>query len=97
MIHDLADSPFIDPEGFFHWAAALGRAGDHDGALGLLERAVNAGFYPASTLVRSSHFDAIRASPDFRNVVRRADQLQREALEAFRAADGPRILGLAQM
>jgi tetratricopeptide (TPR) repeat protein len=97
MIHGLADSPFIDPEGFFHWAAALGRAGDQDGALGLLERAINAGFYPASTLVRSSHFDPIRATPDFRNIVRRADQLQKEALEAFRAADGPRLLGLAQM
>ena len=36
--YQLVDSGFGDPEVFYHWAAALAQAGDHDGALGLLER-----------------------------------------------------------
>ena len=55
------------------------------------------GFHQASALVRDPRFDPVRATTDFRQIVRRGDELQREALEAFRAADGPRLLGLPQM
>ena len=55
------------------------------------------GFHPASALVRDPRFDPVRATADFSQIVRRADELQREALEAFRAADGPRLLGLPQV
>jgi hypothetical protein len=96
-IHQLTESGFGDTEGFYHWAAALAEAGDHDGALGLLERCINGGFYPASALVRDPRFDAVRAGADFRHLVVRADERQREALEAFRAADGARMLGLPQV
>jgi len=90
-------SGFGDPEVFYHWAGALAQAGDHDGALGLLERSIAGGFHPASALVRDPRFDPVRATADFSQIVRRADKLQREALEAFRAADGPRMLGLPQV
>jgi hypothetical protein len=39
----------------------------------------------------------VRAGADFRHLVARADERQREALEAFRAADGARVLGLPQV
>jgi TolB-like protein len=94
QIHQLIDTGFGDPEAFFHWAAALAQAGDPDGALQQLERCLNAGFYPASSLVKDPRFDPLRAAADFRAVVRRADELQREARTAFRAAGGPRLLGL---
>jgi hypothetical protein len=93
----VVDSGLGDPEVFYHWAAALAQAGDHDGALGLLERSMAGGFHQASALVRDPRFDAVRATADFRQIVRRADQLQREALEAFRAAGGPQLLGLPQV
>ncbi|PWT82677.1 MAG: hypothetical protein C5B57_08290 [Blastocatellia bacterium] len=96
-LHELAETSFDDPEKFFHWAGALAEAGDQDGALGFLERALNAGFNPAPALVRDPRFDPVRATSDFRSLVRRADERQKEALEAFRGADGPRLLGLAQM
>ena len=83
--------------GVYHWAAALAQAGDHDGALGLLERSIAGGFHQASALVRDPRFDPVRATADFRLIVRRADELQREALEAFRAADGPQLLGLPEV
>jgi TolB-like protein len=90
----LAESPFTDPEGFFHWAGALAMAGDRDGALELLERSIEAGFYPASALASYPNLDPLRATPDFRHIVRRAEERHREALGAFRAADGPQLLGL---
>jgi serine/threonine protein kinase len=93
----VVDSGFGDPEVFYHWAGGLARAGDHDGALSLLERSISGGFYPATALVRDSRFDSVRATADFREMVRRADELRRDALEAFRAADGPRLLGLPQV
>jgi len=93
-VGQLAAAGFTDPEGLFHWAGALALAGDRDGALDLLERSVEAGFYPASALVSYPNLDPLRAAPDFRHIVRRAEERQREALEAFRAANGPQLLGL---
>jgi tetratricopeptide (TPR) repeat protein len=94
LTHEVMDSGFGDQEVFYHWAGALAQAGDHDGSLGLLERAVERGFHPASALVIDPRFDSMRAMSDFRRILRRADDLQREAFETFRAADGPRLLGL---
>ena len=88
------DSGFADPEVFYHWAGALALAGDHDGALGLLERAIDGGFHPASALARDWRFDPLRGAPDFNQIFRRAEELQRQALETFRGSGGPRLLGL---
>jgi eukaryotic-like serine/threonine-protein kinase len=95
-IHQMADSGVVDPEALYHWSASLAHAGDHDGALSMLEQCIDAGYYPASTLVTDVRFDPLRGSADFRSLVRRADELHRQALESFRAADGPRLLGLPQ-
>jgi hypothetical protein len=92
--HRVIDSGFADHEVFYHWAGALAVAGDDDGALGLLERAIAGGFHPASALERDRRFMPLRANGDFRQVVRRAEELQREAQSLFEAADGPRLLGL---
>jgi eukaryotic-like serine/threonine-protein kinase len=91
------DSGFGDPEVFYHWAGGLALAGDHDGALSLLERSVAGGFHPSTGLVRDPRFDALRTTTDFRELVRQADELRRGALEMFRAADGPRLLGLPEV
>jgi hypothetical protein len=59
-----------------------------------LERAIDGGFHPASSMARDWRFDALRSAPDFNQILRRAEELQRQALETFRASDGPRLLGL---
>ena len=97
VVGRMMGSNFRDPEGFYHWAGALALAGDHDGALGLLERSVEGGFYVASAIARNPWFDPLRATSDFTHIVRRAEELQREALAAFRAADGPRVLGVPHL
>ena len=61
----------------------------------MLEQCIDAGYYPATTLVTDVRFDPVRGSSDFRSLVRRADEMHRLALESFRAADGPRLLGMA--
>jgi hypothetical protein len=93
-IHYMSDSGFVDPEAYYHWAGALAQGGDHDGALGLLERSINGGYWPAITLVSDARLDPLRGSADFRFLVRRVEELHRAALDTFRAADGPRLLGL---
>jgi eukaryotic-like serine/threonine-protein kinase len=96
-IHRMIDSSAgADPEALYHWAGALADAGDHDSALGFLERALDAGYCPAWTLASDPRFDPVRGSNDFRSLMRRADEMQRRATESFRAADGPRLLGLPQ-
>src|SRR5262245_1426095 len=97
LTHELIDTGLSDAEVFYHWSGSLAEAGDQDGALNLLERAISGGFHPSSALMRDRRFDKLRATSDFRHLVRRADDLQREALEGFRAADGPRLLGLPQI
>jgi len=92
--NEVLDSGLGDQEVFYHWSGALAQAGDHDGALRLLERSIAGGFHPASALVLDPRFDPVRGMSDFGQLVRRADELQRKALETFRAANGPRLLGL---
>jgi len=92
--HRALESVLADSEVFYHWAGALAGAGDHDGALSLLERAVTGGFHPASGLVQDTRFDSLRATTDFRQIVKRAEELQQQALDTFRTSDGPRLLGL---
>jgi serine/threonine-protein kinase len=94
QIGTLVSAGFNDPEGYFHWAGALAMAGDRDGALDLLERSVEAGFYPVSAFVTFPNLDPLRTTADFRHIVRRAEERHREAVDAFRAADGPQLLGL---
>jgi hypothetical protein len=94
-IHRALDSGVgLDPEAQYHWAGALADSGDHDSALGLLERALDAGYCPAAALASDPRFDPVRGSHDFRSLARRAEEMQRRAAESFRAADGPRLLGL---
>lgn len=93
----LTRAGYKDPEGFYHWAGALAQAGALDSALAMLERSVRSGFYAGPGLARNPWLDPLRALPDFTHIVRSADELQREALDAFRAADGPRVLGVPQL
>jgi len=97
VVRQMAKSDFSDPEGFYYWALALAQAGDHEGALELLERSVDGGFHAALAFVRNPWLDPLRAAPDFSLIVRRAETLQHAALEAFRNAEGPRILGVPQL
>ena len=90
------DSGFADPEVFYHWAGSLAQAGDHDGALGLLERSIAGGFHPASALARDPRFDPVRATADFSQIVRRARPVAPASARGVPRRGRPRLLGIPQ-
>src|SRR5262249_555988 len=63
---------FHDPEGWFYWALALVGYQDHDGALGLLARAVDAGLHCPRALESNATLDPLRDRPEYRTALARA-------------------------
>ena len=61
-IHQMTATGVVDPEALYHWSGSLAYAGDHDGALSMLEQCIDAGYYPATTLVTDVRFDPVRGS-----------------------------------
>jgi hypothetical protein len=55
---------------------------------------VAGGFHPAWALARDPRMASLRGTADFNQILRRVEELQEQALETFRASDGPRLLGL---
>ncbi len=82
-----------DPEAIFLEGWLQCEVGAHESGLENLQRAVAKGYYAAPTLVRSRHFDALRALPAFRAVLAQADAGRQRALTAFLDAGGERLVG----
>jgi non-specific serine/threonine protein kinase len=91
---ELMKATFRDPEGMFYLARQFSYFRDEDWALDMLSRAINNGFFCHQAMVRDPWLDALRARPEFTDLLRKAHQLQREASAAFLAGDGPGLLGL---
>jgi hypothetical protein len=90
----LASATFIDPEGLFHIAQILARIGDHDAAMETLDRSCEGGYCGLPALELDSWLDPLRARPDFRRLLERAEVQRRAALDAFIVAGGERLLGV---
>jgi TolB-like protein/tetratricopeptide (TPR) repeat protein len=88
----VARAAFRDPEGWFYWAHALVRFGDHSGALELLTRAVDAGLNCPDALEISPLLAPLRAHPEFQALIARGRMGQEEATSEFQAAGGHRLL-----
>jgi TolB-like protein len=82
-----------DPEAIFQEGWLLCDAGDLEGGLDHLRRAVAKGYFVAPTLSKSPHFDALRANPAFQALLDAAEAGRQRALTAFREAGGRRLLG----
>jgi tetratricopeptide (TPR) repeat protein len=82
-----------DPEAIFQEGWLLCDAGDPERGLDYLRRAVGKGYFVASTLASSRHFDALRGDPGFQELLADAEAGRRRALAAFREAGGERLLG----
>jgi len=90
------DSPiFIDSEGQFHMARILSRAGDQETAIEALTRSSAAGYCGLPSLMQDVWFDPLRARPDFRRLIERAEVQRRAGLDAFIVAGGERLLGIS--
>ena len=84
-----------DPCARYYFARHLARVGEHQAALARLRDVVDGGFFCASFLTRDPWLDPLRSHAEFRDILQHADARQRDALTAFLAAEGDRVLGTA--
>lgn len=82
-----------DPEAVFQEGWLLCDAGDYERGLDCLQRAVGKGYFPTHALGRS-HFDPIRSTFEFQEVLSQALDGRDRALDTFRESGGDTILGL---
>jgi serine/threonine protein kinase/tetratricopeptide (TPR) repeat protein len=85
---------FNDPEGQYYLARSFARLGDDEGALSAMTRSVDGGYscYPA--FIGDPWFARLRGRPDFDALIERARMGYEASIEAFKRADGERILGV---
>jgi len=88
-------TPFHDPEGLYMAARCLARVEARELALATFRRVVDGGFHVPFTFLRDPWLDPIRATPEFAELLRRADEGHRESERTFREAGGARLLGVA--
>jgi eukaryotic-like serine/threonine-protein kinase len=94
-LRQVRGSSFHDPEGLYFTARAHARIGETGEALASFRRVVDGGFHCPAAFLRDSWLDPLRAIPEFGDLVRRAEEGHRASVEAFRAAGGDRLLGVA--
>jgi serine/threonine protein kinase/tetratricopeptide (TPR) repeat protein len=85
-----------DPEGRYYAVRHLAYLGDTDAALALLQRVVEDGFFCVPAFARDPWLDSLRGTPQFTEIVRRAEARHRQALISFLTSEGDRVLGIAQ-
>ncbi|HEX6212643.1 MAG TPA: protein kinase [Methylomirabilota bacterium] len=83
---------FRDPEGWFYWAACFAQVGALDEAMMLLRKAQEGG-YGSVGLLSVALFDPLRGRADFAALVAAVNEQRARALETYRRAGGPKVLG----
>ena len=83
---------FRDPEGWFYWAACFAQINACDSALELLRKGVEGG-YGSTGLLSLAFFDPLRRREEFARVSAEVAAQRQRALEVYRKAHGPRVLG----
>jgi serine/threonine protein kinase/tetratricopeptide (TPR) repeat protein len=91
---ELRKATFRDPEGMYYLARQLSYLGQGEEALEVLSRAIEHGFFCYPAMVRDPWLDGLRARPDFTDLLRKSQQLNREASAVFLAAGGDSLLGI---
>jgi TolB-like protein len=83
-----------DPEAIFQEGWLLCDVGDHEAGLTFLQRAIAKRYYAVATLSARPQFDRLRSHPVFISLLSEAEAGREQALAAFRAAGGDRLLGI---
>jgi TolB-like protein/predicted Ser/Thr protein kinase len=87
-------STFRDPEGIFYFARHLSYMRQEDEALETLAHSIDSGFFCYPAMVRDPWLDPLRSRPEFTAILRKCQQLHREASAAFLSFGGDKLLGL---
>ena len=88
-------SGFRDPEGLLYGTLLLAQAGEHEDALSLLEEVVEGGLV-CTEMQAMPWMAPLRGLERFEEIMRRATAARDRAAQAFRAADGHRLLGMTE-
>jgi serine/threonine protein kinase/tetratricopeptide (TPR) repeat protein len=91
---EISKSTFRDPEGIFYFARHLSYLRQEDEALETLSRSIDSGFFCYPAMVRDPWLDPLRSRPEFTAILRKCQQLHREASAAFLSFGGDTLLGL---
>jgi tetratricopeptide (TPR) repeat protein len=91
---EIRKSTFRDPEGIFYFARQLSYFRLEDEALETLSRSIDSGFFCYPAMVRDPWLDPLRSRPEFTAILRKCQQLHREASAAFLSFGGDTLLGL---
>jgi TolB-like protein/tetratricopeptide (TPR) repeat protein/predicted Ser/Thr protein kinase len=91
---EIRKSTFRDPEGIFYFARHLSYLRQEDEALETLSRSIDSGFFCYPAMVRDPWLDPLRSRPEFTAILRKCQQLHREASAAFLSFGGDTLLGL---
>jgi TolB-like protein/tetratricopeptide (TPR) repeat protein/predicted Ser/Thr protein kinase len=91
---ELMQATFRDPEGMYYMARQLSYLREEGRALEMLSRAIDNGFFCHRAMVRDPWFESLRGRNEFKAILDKAHQLQREALTAFQAGGGAALLGI---
>jgi hypothetical protein len=89
-----ARATFYDPEASFMWSLLLFRTGQIERGLEMLESAVGGGYNAVTAMAEEPSYDPVRGDPRFEALRERARARREEALAAYRAAGGERLLGI---
>ena len=89
----LRKATFRDPEGIFYMARQLAYLGEKPMALELFRRAVDNGFLCYPRMLRDPWLDSLRGLKEFTDLLRKAQEMHREAVTSFFALGGDAVLG----
>jgi TolB-like protein/tetratricopeptide (TPR) repeat protein len=92
---ELINGAFPDPEGVYYLARQLAYLSEVGRATHLLKRTVDGGYFCYPQMASDPWLDPIRGDTEFKQILHRAEELNQEAIEVFRAAGGSRLLGHA--
>ncbi|HMF90746.1 MAG TPA: protein kinase [Candidatus Angelobacter sp.] len=84
---------FRDPEGLFYQARQLAYLGENPIALEMFSRAIDKGFFCYPVMMRDPWLDPLRGSKEFSDLLRKAQELYREAVQSYLALGGEALLG----
>jgi serine/threonine protein kinase/Tfp pilus assembly protein PilF len=87
---------FRDPEGLFYQARQLAYLDEKPMALEMFARAIDRGFFCYPVMLRDPWLDPLRGSREFVDLLRKAQELHREAMQAFYDLGGEAVLGAQQ-
>jgi TolB-like protein len=90
-----AIAEFLDPEAVWQAGRKLAYFGERESALAALELSLDRGYILYRILTREDPWlDSLRPTPEFADLLQRAESRYREAVAAFRDAGGEELLGV---